>query len=236
MDKKKVSIGLQIYNQQISITKLAREFLFEGYEDDLVSVAKELPFLTEGQTIPFDRVGWFYMRNDTADLTGMYNANTGENDISMLGKLMNWNYAPRTEFFKEHCGMINGSAGEMYPPKVTKDQTMSFYTADLCRSLPMGFEKEEVVEGITGYKFTAGDRAVDNGTMYPENWCFCGDECVPSGVLNISACRFGTPVFMSFPHFYKADPFFLNQVDGMSPEEEKHKFYMTFEPVIRNNI
>lgn len=231
MDKTKVSFGLSMYDQQISVTKLAREFLFEGYEDDLVSIAKELPFLAEGNTVPFDRVGWFYMRNDTSNLTGTFNAHTGENDITQLGRLLNWNYEPRTEFFKDHCGMVNGSAGEMYPPKMSKDKPVSIFTPDLCRSLPMDYEKEVVVHGITGYKFSGGERAVDNGTKYPDNYCFCGGECVPSGVLNISSCRFGTPVFMSYPHFYAADPFYLDQVEGMEPDEEKHQFYMTFEPV-----
>lgn len=48
--------------------------------------------------------------------------------------------------------------------------------------------------------------------------------------MNVSACRFGTPVFMSFPHFYKADPYYLNQVEGMHPVKEKHQFFMAFEP------
>lgn len=53
-------MGLSIYNQQIHVTKPARELLFEGYEDDMVSLAKQLPFLA-GEEVPFDRVGWFYM-------------------------------------------------------------------------------------------------------------------------------------------------------------------------------
>lgn len=236
MDRTKLSIGLQIYNQEIAITKTARELLFEGYEDDLVSVAKELPFLTEGQAIPFDRVGWFYMRNDTANLTGTFNAHTGESDITKLGQLMNWNHSPRTEFFPDHCGLVNGSAGELYPPKVSKDKPVSIFTPDLCRSLPMDFEREEMVQGLQVYKFSGGARAVDNGTLFPENWCFSEGAGVPSGVLNISSCRYGSPVFMSYPHFYAADPFYLNQVEGMKPDEEKHKFYMTFEPVRETSL
>lgn len=231
MEKTKVSVGLQIYDQEISVTKLAREFLFEGYEDDLVNAAKELPFLTEGQAVPFDRVGWFYMRNDTANLTGVFNMHTGEGDLMKLGKLMNWNYNSRTDYFADTCGMINGSAGELYPQKLTKEEPISLFTPDLCRSLPLYYEMEAKVHGLNGFMYSGGERTVDNGTKYPDNWCFCGGECVPSGVLNISACRYGTPVFMSFPHFYGADPFYLNQVEGMKPSEEKHKFFMTMEPV-----
>lgn len=41
----------------------------------------------------------------------------------------------------------------------------------------------------------------------------------------------GAPVFMSFPHFFNADEYYLNAIEGMSPNKEKHQFFMTFEPV-----
>lgn len=36
---------------------------------------------------------------------------------------------------------------------------------------------------------------------------------------------------MSFPHFYNADPFYRQQVEGMQPEKDKHEFYVALEPV-----
>lgn len=48
--------------------------------------------------------------------------------------------------------------------------------------------------------------------------------------MNISSCRFGSPVFMSYPHFYQADDFYLNQVEGLQPQADKHEFYMVLEP------
>lgn len=35
---------------------------------------------------------------------------------------------------------------------------------------------------------------------------------------------------MSFPHFYAADPYYLQLVDGLQPEKELHEFQMTMEP------
>lgn len=87
------------------------------------------------------------------------------------------------------------------------------------------------MEGITAYKYSGGERMMDNGTLFEENSCFCEGECMPSGVLNISSCRFGTPVFMSFPHYFNADPFYANQVIGLNASKEKHQFYMALEPV-----
>lgn len=104
----------------------------------------------------------------------------------------------------------------------------------MCRSIPFDYEKEVEVHGVTGYRYKSGLRAVDNGTKFPENSCFYenGDGSkVPSGVMNISSCRYGSPVFMSFPHYYAADPFYLNEVQGLEASKEKHESYITLEPV-----
>lgn len=61
--------------------------------------------------------------------------------------------------------------------------------------------------------------------------CYCNGECNPSGLINITACRYGAPVFVSLPHFYKADPILSKQVTGMNPNENDHNFYITLEPV-----
>ncbi|XP_055711408.1 protein peste-like isoform X2 [Phlebotomus papatasi] len=229
VEQKKVSLGLSLYNEELHVTKTAREFLFDGYEDDLIEMAKEMSAFSSDIVVPFDRAGYFYMRNNSASLMGHYNMYTGADDISKIGSIGNWNYGNRTKFFADTCGMVNGSAGEFYPPQLKKDQ-VSFFSPDMCRTLPFDFEAEVEVEGITGYKYSGGARTIDNGTLYPANECFCAGECMPSGVLNISSCRYGSPVFVSFPHFYAADPFYLDQVEGINPSKDKHQFYLTIEP------
>ena len=47
-------------NQKVHVTKNASEWLFDGYEDQMINLAKDNPFLDAGN-IPFDRFGWFYM-------------------------------------------------------------------------------------------------------------------------------------------------------------------------------
>lgn len=46
------------FEKQLSITKTAGEFLFDGYEDELLKLISsgKIP----GFTIPFDKFGWFY--------------------------------------------------------------------------------------------------------------------------------------------------------------------------------
>lgn len=59
--------------------------------------------------------------------------------------------------------------------------------------------------------------------------CFCNGKCTPAGLLNVSSCRYGAPVFASLPHFYRADPSLREQVNGINPEED-HDFSITLEP------
>lgn len=60
--RKYVSIGLNSYEQKINISKTARELLFEGYEDDMVSMGRS--GLLEGFDLgdnPYDKIGWLYL-------------------------------------------------------------------------------------------------------------------------------------------------------------------------------
>ena len=154
---------------------------------------------------------------------------TGADDISQFGTVKYWNYNDRTNYFAGKCGEVYGSAGEFYPPNQTKNKPISFFSPDMCRSISLDFSEEVSIDGVTGYKYSGGKKTVDNGTAYPENKCFTTGKSVPSGVLNVTSCR-NAPVFMSFPHFYGADPYYLNQVEGMQPKKEDHEFYITLEP------
>lgn len=61
--------------------------------------------------------------------------------------------------------------------------------------------------------------------------CYCNGECTPSGMINVTMCRFGAPVFISLPHFYKADPSLLDHIEGLNPNDTQHSFSITLEPV-----
>jgi scavenger receptor class B, member 1 len=214
------------------VTKTARELLFEGYEDELVTTAlNNAVFLSADEIPPYDRVGFFYGRNDTANCSAYYNVNTGMDDIRKLGILRSFDFQNQTEFFEGDCGVVNGSAGEFYPSNLLHNSTLSLFTPDLCRSIPFDFSEEVTIHGLKAYKYSGGDRALDNGTMYPATSCYSPGKVLPSGVFNISACRYGAPVFMSFPHFYKGDPFYVDQLEGISPNQSRHEFFYAMEPV-----
>jgi hypothetical protein len=102
------------------------------------------------------------------------------------------------------------------------------------RPILLDYSEEREVEGVAGYVYVGSKSLMDNGTADPKNLCNCGGTCVPQGVLNISSCRYGAPGFVSYPHFLDADPYYRERVEGMRPDPEKHKFYLTLEPVSAN--
>lgn len=106
----------------------------------------------------------------------------------------------------------------------------------MCRSLTFSFIGKKYVKGIKGDEYVLDKYTFDNGSVYNENKCYCNGECVPSGVVNVSSCRFGSPSFGSLPHFFKADPYYNSLIDGTVPNEEKHDFTIILEPVSRHNL
>lgn len=92
-------------------------------------------------------------------------------------------------------------------------------------------------EGVSSYRFTATERVFANATENPDNWCFCSEGyCNPSGVGNSSSCRFNSPVFVSFPHYFLADPFYSNFVTGLNPQKDLHEFHIDLEPVTFSTV
>lgn len=162
--------------------------------------------------------------------------NTGIDDISKLGTINKYNNLDHNKLYTiGGCAKLRGSTGELFPPQRKRD-SISLFLPDMCRSIPFDYEKDVVVHGVTGYRYSGGEHAVDNGRKYPENSCYKGEngEPVPSGVMNITSCRYGSPVFMSFPHYYAGEEFYLNEVEGLEPNKEKHESYFTLEPVRQN--
>jgi len=51
----------------------------------------------------------------------------------------------------------------------------------------------------------------------------------PSGLVNLSMPDQGAPVFISLPHFLHADPWFVDRIDGLNPDVNKHECLINVE-------
>lgn len=103
----------------------------------------------------------------------------------------------------------------------------------LRRSVSLDYVRRMREAGVDGLRYEGGPLMLDNGQLDGDNECFCGGECVAGGVANVSACRYGAPAFVSFPHFHQADAAYREAVGGMAPSADRHSFYIALEPVRR---
>lgn len=204
------------------IRKPVRQLLFEGYNDTLVKLAQEL------FDLPYDKFGWFYKRNNTDD--GEFTMFTGEKDILHNGEINKWNGMSTVKDWKPPCNMINGSAGDFFPPYSKPEGRLSMFVTDICRSLHFSYISSKEIRGLKAYRYWADNTELDNGKIDHDNKCFCKYECLPPGALNVSSCKFDAPALVSYPHFLFADPSYSEGVIGLHPDPKKHEMYIDIEP------
>ncbi|CAK9830378.1 Protein peste [Anthophora retusa] len=260
------TLSFMLRSSSIHTTKTVDQLLFAGYEDTLINLGR---MASMGEEMPpFNKFGWFYMRNGSTMFEGHFNMDTGTEDINNFGILRKWNYKDTTKFFKSPCNVVEGSAGEFWPPYRQKDEIVLF-SGDLCRPLTYDYAQTTYHMGVEGYQYVLSEKTLGNNTRrrYPHELakyfeettttedffeadhsaeatqgsaedpdvvnignCYCNGRCTPAGLMNVSACRYGAPVFASLPHFYRGDPSLRENIDGINPQEE-HDFYITLEPL-----
>ncbi|CAL8263156.1 unnamed protein product [Boreogadus saida] len=108
-----------------------------------------------------------------------------------------------------HMGYVQGSTNPPPPPP---------------RSIHMGY-----VQGSTNPPHPP-PQVIHMGYVQDVEASRPGGDCLGTGVLKVSVCREGAPIVVSFPHFYQADPKYINGVEGMTPNKEDHETYLDLEP------
>ncbi|RZC33502.1 CD36 domain containing protein, partial [Asbolus verrucosus] len=227
--RKAVSAILTNLSPTIDIKRTAGQFLFEGYRDPYIDVSKALPFLFDEFLHDWEKFGWMYKRNGSYEFDGSFNIGSGKR--STFGKLYNWNHWTNTPFFDDPCSKVAESTGQFFERNLGEGFISAFST-DIRRTVFLKYVGKEKVFNILANKYILEDLTLDNGTIYPQNKCYCGGDCVPSGVLNISSIRKTGPLFVSLPHFHRADSYYLNSVEGLRPDKDKHEAFIIIEPTI----
>ncbi|KPP62164.1 scavenger receptor class B member 1-like [Scleropages formosus] len=218
-----MSATFTTFNENAFLNKSVGELMW-GYDSELVDfLNKYLP----GMLPTTGKFGLFSEFNNSN--TGLFTVFTGQDDIRKVHKVDSWNGLKKVNYWRtEQCNMINGTAGQMWPPFMTEESTLPFYSPDACRSMELVYERPGVTSGIPFFRFVAPKTLFANGTDYPPNEGFC--PCRQSGIMNVSSCRHDAPVFMSHPHFYNGDPVLREFVLGLNPTEEQHGLFIDIHP------
>ncbi|XP_055598167.1 protein croquemort-like [Uranotaenia lowii] len=224
---------------------LVKDILFDGVDDRLLTGLQGLvnalpPGTLEGIDIPnWTGFSYFYERNTSIEYDGVFQMATGSDVWSRTGLMHTWNGEPSVPFYRGSCGQVRGSTGSVNPPmtssQIANPEDFMLFITDLCSAVTLKYDGDFELHGLEGKIWVGDNRVFDNGHNFPETECQCTaqpEECpvVRPGVFDVSGCKFGAPLFVSFPHFYLADTSYLNAVSGLSPTRQAHEFRYALHP------
>uniref|UniRef100_A0A672G0K8 Platelet glycoprotein 4 n=1 Tax=Salarias fasciatus TaxID=181472 RepID=A0A672G0K8_SALFA len=203
---------IRMSNSSLFQRRTVKELLW-GYHDPLLK----------------STLGLFAPYNGTFD--GPYNVFTGKDDISKVGIIDRW----KGERKKEKKLLITSRDASAFAPGLDKKKPLYFFSSDICRSVSASYERSYSLKDIEVYRYGLLPSTLASPIDNPDNRCFCRNfkttkNCTMAGVLDLSSCQEGRPIYMSLPHFLHGSPSLLTDVLGLSPNEEHHSTYLDVEP------
>lgn len=233
--KRALGSVFNVLKQDQFIKSTVRKVLF-GLDNPLIKLGNDV--LPAEKKYPYPLFGLFVGRNAT--VRGTQEVKTGLKNREDLGQIVKIDKKTKLKWWSgDKCNQVKGTDGFIYKPNVQKTDVLHVFNRDLCRSIPLVFEKDIVDKnGIPGYRFVPQSNVFGTPQENPDNACYCNDPpCnVPSGVFNVSTCQFGSPIMLSWPHFFQADPKLLRDVEGLRPIKDKHQFHIELQPKLGNGL
>jgi hypothetical protein len=129
-------------------------------------------------------------------------------------------------FASDYANRIQGSDANQYARPLSTNKYQVFIS-DIYRSAFLEFQETNSWFGIKTKRFGLQSKDMLNATQDPENAQYYAFG--PQGLLNATKAS-NVPVFISFPHFYLADPNLVAAVEGLNPQKEIHQTYLDVEP------
>ncbi|XP_028305689.1 platelet glycoprotein 4 [Gouania willdenowi] len=179
-------------------------------------------------------IGFFSPYNGTYD--GYYNVYNGKDDIKKVSVIDRWRGKRSLTFWNDtYCDMLNGTDATSFPPFIDKKKPLFFFSSDICRSVSASYVNTMDLKGIDVYRYSLLPSTLASPVDNPDNHCFCRDfkttkNCTLAGVLDISSCQDGRPIYISLPHFLHGSPSLREGVLGLNPVEVYHDTYLDVEP------
>ena len=94
---------------------------------------------------------------------------TGQSNLLDVGKVYSWNDQTELDFWKNDssCNAIKGTDGSTFHPEIQRNETLHIFNRDLCRSLPLVYQKDVVESnGIPGYRLLIQSYIFDVSSIY----------------------------------------------------------------------
>lgn len=248
-----VTLALDAVTEGFFIKRTVNQLLFDGYPDLLTTFGPlmnpKIPNNNNG------RFGWVYGKNGSDE--GLFTVFTGKENMETLNLIDKFNGKSRLDHWRDKspCNSLKDSTdAQIFPPIKDKSKSLYLFHPEFCRRWKLNFDSEFQKNGMTVYRYKPDKNLFKNADDYPPNSCFVSQLPVApnpslftmtnnrnnfakqkrirfnSGVFDMSSCKYGAPVVMSFPHFLDADPIYTESLDGLKADPSKHQFYLDREP------
>ena len=146
-----------------------------------------------------------------------------------------------TEWSTEECNQFDAPDGARFPPHMMEEEKdIEIFAPILCRRFPFAFEeKVELFNGIMANRYKPVVNAFGDSNKNSDNKCYCEarwNNCPPSGTHDVSKCFGGSPLLISYPHFYEGDQKLYNSVEGLEPNQELHESFLDIYPKLGMSV
>lgn len=246
---------LEIHRQNLFVRKSVGELLFDGYRLDFLDSLRTLARPLEmfgikfpiAQGFPNNRFAIYLNRNNTPH--GPFEVYTGVgsrlSDWSSrkTAHIYKWKNKTKLDWYGGKCNMLHGTDGTRFAPFIGSSQELALLAPEACRVVKMQRVRSIREDDIPGYRYELGIEQFLKPQLNPDNWCYCKnrsrsindeiDQCSMSGLIDLSKCWFGAPIYATKPHFYQIDPEFRNgsAPTDMRPNPLIHESFIHVEPV-----
>uniref|UniRef100_A0A668UJH0 Scavenger receptor class B, member 2a n=1 Tax=Oreochromis aureus TaxID=47969 RepID=A0A668UJH0_OREAU len=213
------SIYINRLDIKLFMTRTVHEVLW-GFKDPLLTKLHS----TKPEVDEY--FGLMWKKNDA--LEGESVSHNGEQNYLDYVKIDMWNVL--REMSWSSSNQSNGTYGTFFHPLTNVNESLYIFAAELCRFIHLAYVEEVEVKGIQAYRFAPRGNVLTSPQNNPANPTNCvpAGECLGTGVLKV---REGAPIVVSFPHFYQADPAYINAIDGLNPNKEEHETYLDLQPM-----
>ncbi|XP_038072676.1 scavenger receptor class B member 1-like [Patiria miniata] len=225
-----LSLVLDEMHEHLFKELTVKELLW-GYEDEVLKILSKfikIPGMPNGE------FGFLVDQNGSAhdDFTVF----SGKDVRSRINLIERWNGNNKLSWWlTPEANMINGTDGVMFHSFVTEKDTLYLFQPNLCRSMPYVFDRAKTIRGVPVSSFYLPPNVYQNGSVYPPNAGFCDvktEDCGPTGQMRVDKCRFGVPTSISNPHFLYGDRSLIDGVNGLAPDPNEHKNYLSVQPIL----
>ncbi|XP_058792638.1 sensory neuron membrane protein 1-like [Phymastichus coffea] len=240
----KVVDGIVNNPQSVFVRAKVKDYLFDGFAVDCSGIDD---FLAKSacndikenyvkyQTIKASDDVYKYSMWGYLNLTDTYSGKTrirrGIRNIMEVGDLIEFNDMKNMSVWDDDkCDAFIGTDGTLFHPFINKRKNIYVTNTFFCRRLTYSYDSEVQFAGLKLFRYTTS--LGTNSQTNPEDKCFClaPDRCHKNGVFEVWKCLSNAYV-ASNPHFYAADPYFINSVKGLKPVKEKHLTTIDFDPL-----